>query len=164
MSPSSFTSLRAHSNKLVLRWVDSPSAPAYEFPVEIVDENDSGPILRAPLNIEEQTPVTLVAEDYTVNGIVRSCLADRNSYLITVATQDVSDQLAGTAYFRDPGVFVLDDFLTEEEEAKILESLGDSSRSLDGDSGLFTVFRCLQHFLHPGVAAARRLLWCPIPV
>src|ERR1700750_975210 len=129
MSPGSLTRLRVHSNKLILRWADSPTTSAFELPVEIVDEKDSEPILRAPLKIGEETPVTLVAEDYMVNGIVRFCQADRNSYLITVALRDIPDERPGTAYFRDPGALEIDDFLTEEEETKILESLGDTSRS-----------------------------------
>ncbi len=139
----------------MLRWADSPSASAFELPVEMVDENGFDPIIRASLNIGEETPVTLVAEEYMINGIVRSCRADRNSYLITVAIQDVSDKRSGTAYFRDPGALVLDDFLTEEEEAKILESLEDSSRSLA---------RSLRHLLLLPTGILRRLTSCPVSV
>lgn len=145
MSPSSITRLKAYSKEIILRWCDSLSASVFELPVEIVDEANCEPIIRAPLKIGEDTPVTLLAKDYMVNGIVRFCRADRNSYLITVATRDVSEERAEKAYFRDPGVLAIDDFLTEEEEAKILESLQDSSRSLAPDSALSTGFRRLFH-------------------
>src|SRR5436305_9218407 len=162
MSPSSTTRLRAYSNKIILRWADSPTATALELPVEIVDEKDSEPIVRAPVKIGEETPVTLVADDYMVNGIVRFCRADRNSYLITVTTQDVSDERPGTVHFRDPGALVIDDFLTEDEEAKILESLGGSSRSSAGLE-LFPVFRSLLSVLHFSIAPAKRLVCVPVP-
>ncbi len=42
-------------------------------------------------------------------------------------------------YFRDPGALVVDDFLSEEEEAKILESLQESSGSAADDSALASV-------------------------
>jgi len=124
-----------------LRSADTSSVPAFELPVEIVEGDDSEPIIRAPLAIEEDTAVTLVANDYMVNGIVRFCRADRNSYLITIATQHQSDERSDTGYFRDPGSFVIDDFLTEEEEAKILESLEESSRSLADDLEIPSIFR-----------------------
>jgi len=143
MSPSSFTRLRTDSNTIILRWFDSPSSPALELPVELVAEDGLEPILRAPFQLDEHTPVTLVAKDYMVNGIVRFCRADRNSYLITVSTNDASDARFETAFFHDPGPLAVDDFLTEEEEAKILESLQDSSRSFVCVSGLFANLRSL---------------------
>lgn len=123
MRPSSITRLKAEADEIFLRWSDTPFAPSLELPVEIVDENNCEPIIRTPLKIGEETPVTLVAKDYMVNGIVRFCRPDKNSFLITVSTQDVPDQLFEPAYFRDPGSLAVDEFLTEEEEAKILESL-----------------------------------------
>jgi len=163
MSPSSYTRLKASFGEIILRWAYSPSAPAIELPVEIVDEKDWEPIIRASLRIAEATPVTLVANDYTVNGIVRFCRADKNSYLITVATQDGSDERPATAYFRDPGSLVLDDFLTEEEEAKILESLESSARPLADEPWLFTLFRSLHSLLLQSMAAANRLFCFPVP-
>src|SRR3954454_3664369 len=98
MSPSSITRLREHSSKIFLRSADTSSVPAFELPVEIVEGDDSEPIIRAPLAVGEDTPVTLVANDYMVNGIVRFCRADRNSYLITITTQRSSDERSETGY------------------------------------------------------------------
>ncbi len=143
MRPSSITRLKAESDEIILRWSDTPTAPAVELRVEIVHESNSEPIIRAPLKIGEETPVTLLAKDYMVNGIVRSCSPDKNSYLITVSTQDALEQRFEQTYCPDPGSLVVDDFLTEEEEAKILESLEDSSRSLARHSILATMLRAL---------------------
>ena len=143
MQPSSITRLKAESDEIILRWSVNPFAPSLELPVEIVDGDNSEPVIRTPLKIGEETPVTLVAKNYMVNGIVRFCRPDKNSYLITVSTQDVPDEGFGAAYFRDPGTLVVDDFLTEEEEAKILESLQDSPRSALGHSPIATTVRAL---------------------
>ncbi|MFL6447414.1 MAG: hypothetical protein ACJ746_06955 [Bryobacteraceae bacterium] len=122
-----------------MRWSDSPSAPALELPGEVVDNSNSEPIVRVSLKINEQTAVTLLGKDFMLNGIVRSCRPEKDCYLVTVATDDVSGQRFEQAHFRDPGVLALDDFLTEEEEAKILESLEDRSGSRTNGSLLGTI-------------------------
>lgn len=129
MSASSITRLLGQSSEIILRWSDTPFAPARESVVELVDSDNPDPLVRAPLRINEETPVTLVAEGYMVNGIVRFCRADKESYLITVSTCEISKGGSETVHFRDPGALTVDDFLTEEEEAKILESLQDSFHS-----------------------------------
>jgi hypothetical protein len=138
MWPSTTTRLRADSNKIILRWADSPAAPALELPVEIVDEENSDPVVRVPFEIGKETRVTLLGTGYMVNGIVRFCRAEKNAYLITISTQDISEDRQERPHFRDPGTLVVDDFLTEEEEAKILESL---QRSTRGPARLSTVLR-----------------------
>jgi hypothetical protein len=129
MSPRTTTRLLAQSGQIILRWSDAASAPALEWPVELVDSENPDPVVRAPRRVGEDTPVTLVAEGYTVNGIVTFCRADKDSYLITVSISEISQDQLETAHFRDPGALAVDDFLSEEEEAKILESLQDSFRS-----------------------------------
>jgi len=109
-----------------MRWSDTPSSPVLELPVELVQQDNSEPIVRAPLRVGEATPVTLLSKDYMVNGIVRFCRADKNSFLITVSTVGAPEP----TFYRDPGALAVDDFLTEEEEAKILESLRDSLPSM----------------------------------
>jgi hypothetical protein len=140
MSAGSITRLLAQSGEIILRWSDTPFAPARESLVELVDSDDAEPLVRAPFRIGEDTPVTLVAKSYTVNGIVRFCRADKQSYLITVSTYGISEQQSEAAHFRDPGALAVDDFLTEEEEAKLLESLQDSFRSQVRNSVVPTTF------------------------
>lgn len=167
MRPSSITRLKAESSQIILRWSDNPSAPSLELPVEFVDEDNCEPILRTPRKIGEETPVTLVTKNYMVNGIVRFCRPDKNSYLITVSTQNMPDERFEPGYFRDPGSLAVDDFLTEEEEAKILESLQDSPRSLLGNSAIAAVSCAWVYptqWLREGwvsVAAIGRQLLCP---
>lgn len=128
------------SSEIILRWSDTPFAPARESLVELVDSDNVEPLVRAPFRIGEDTPVTLVAKGYMVNGIVRFCRADKQSYLITVSTSGISEQQFEAAHFHDPGALAVDDFLTEEEEAKILESLQDSFRSQMRNSAVTAAF------------------------
>lgn len=140
MSASSITRQLARSGQIILRWSDTPSAPALELPVELVDSDNGEPTVRAPRRVVEHTPVALVAKGYMVNGIVRFCRADKEFYLITVSACEISEDRFEPAPFRDPGALAVDDFLTEEEEAKILESLQDSFRSQTRVATLWTAF------------------------
>jgi len=97
-----------------------------------------------------------------VNGIVRFCRPDNNSYLVTVSTQDVPDETFDIRYFRDPGSLAIDDFLTEEEEAKILESLQDAPRSVLGLSAVLGSVRAVLFPTRSLQAAGRQLLF-PFP-
>jgi hypothetical protein len=123
MSAGTCTRFRVDSHHIILRYSHSAFAPALEFPVELVAENDKESILRVPIELGESTAVTLLAENYMVNGIVRFCRADTDAFLITVAKRVITDRQYETAFFHDPGPLGVDDFLTEEEEARILESL-----------------------------------------
>jgi hypothetical protein len=75
------------------------------------------------------------------NGIGRFCRTEDFISWITFADPRVPDEHTEAGYLRDPGALVVDDFLTEEEEAKILESLEGSSHPLDDDSGSSPDFR-----------------------
>lgn len=154
MSAGSITRMLAQSSEIILRWSDTPFAPARESLVELVDSDGAEPLVRGPFRIGEDTPVTLVAKGYMVNGIVRFCRADKQSYLITVSTYGISEQQTEAAHFRDPGALAVDDFLTEEEEAKILESLQDSFRSQMRRTALRTAFflRALTQLRTPAAA------------
>jgi hypothetical protein len=149
MSAGSITRMLAESSEIILRWSDTPLAPARESLVELVHPDDAEPLVRAPFRIGEDTPVTLVAKGCMVNGIVRFCRAEKQSYLIAVSTCGISEEQSETVHFRDPGALAVDDFLTEEEEAKILESL----------QGLFRIQTRKPVLPTPFVFRAARQLW-----
>ena len=116
---------------LILRWTEPPGSESRELPVEMVQNRNSGSIVRISLRINEATPVSLLGRHYMVNGIVRSCRAENDSFLLTIESDQNNVYDSYSMSGRDPGSLVVDDFLTEEEEAKILESLQESaSRSL----------------------------------
>src|SRR5205807_1454779 len=66
--------------------------------------------------------VFLIGNHYTKNGIVRSCHEEGDSFLLTIL---IDSEHSGPELLPeyDPGLFGVDDFLTEEEESKILEGL-----------------------------------------
>ena len=78
--------------------------------------------VRSGLWVPEETRVFLTGKDYTGNGIVRFCQEEGNSFVLTIhivseyTTPDLLPEY-------DPGLLAVDEFLTEEEEAKILDSL-----------------------------------------
>ena len=106
------------ADQLLLRWSDYPELPVREEAVEVIGLDACQFVIRSNLRVNEKTPVYLIGNTYTGNGIVRSCRPEGIRFVLTVeATADAP------LPERDPGLFAIDDFLTEEEEAKILESL-----------------------------------------
>ena len=84
--------------------------------------------IKSTLEVREQTKVTLIGKDYTGIVIVTSCRGDGQSFILTISMG--KDQSAGSPSLqRDPGVLAVDSFLTEEEEAKILQDLDDWTAS-----------------------------------
>ena len=121
------TSFMDNSEALILRWSEFPDAPSRETPAEMVNDRNFESVVRVSFKISEATRVSLLGQGYMVNGIVRSCRPEKTSFLVTIVANE--DSLYGNflTSARDPGSLVVDDFLTEEEEAKILEGLQDSA-------------------------------------
>ena len=111
-----------NADQLFLRWCDDPSLPMRVQPVEMVGLCTSESIIRSALKVNEKTKVFLIGNHYTKNGIVRSCHEEGDSFLLTILT-DLEHPGPELLPEHDPGLFAVDDFLTEEEESKILESL-----------------------------------------
>ncbi|MDQ2775146.1 MAG: hypothetical protein M3Y57_09560 [Acidobacteriota bacterium] len=77
-------------------------------------------IIRSALKIGEETSVSLVGTYYNESGTVRSCRPEGSKFIVTIR---IKAHLPTPKYGIDPGVFALEDFLTEEQELKILEEL-----------------------------------------
>jgi len=116
------TSQPQNAGPIFLRWSDYPELPIREEPVEVIGLDTFQSVIRSNLRINEKTQVYLIGEAYTGNGIVRSCQQEGTGFLLTIA-MNVEASLSELRPERDPGVLAVEDFLTEEEEAKILESL-----------------------------------------
>ncbi len=126
MSAATIASQAQGAGQCFLRWSDGPELPVREEPVEVVGVSSSEPLIRSALMVIEETKVFLIGSGYSGNGIVRSCQKEGNSFLLTIGinTESMQPELP-TAY--DPGLFAIDDFLTEEDEDKILASLNNGS-------------------------------------
>ena len=99
-------------------------------------------IIKSSLKVDEKTKVTLIGKDYTGIGIVKACRKDGKNFIVTIG---MSDERPGRvpAAKPDPGVLVIDEFITEEQEAKILNDLDDSFRRRFPVPRLPALLRCL---------------------
>lgn len=116
------------SDQALLCWSDSPNSPVQEEFVQIVESHLNEAVIRSAVEVSEETKVTLIGKDYTGIGIVKSCRKDGKSFILSVGLTEESAQRT-LPRDRDPGALVVDDFVTEEQEAKILEDLQHSLKT-----------------------------------
>jgi hypothetical protein len=109
------------SGQLLLRWSDGSSFASREEFVDVLSRQLSGIVVRSSSAIAENTPVCLAGAQYIANGIARSCRKDSNSFILGILI-DTESKIHNTSAL-DPAIFSVDDFLTEEQEAAILENL-----------------------------------------
>jgi hypothetical protein len=118
LSASSFS---GDSGQLLLRWSDGSNFVSHEEFVDVLSRQLSRITVRSGSAIAQDTPVFLAGGQYIANGIARSCRKDSsNSFILGILIDTESNIHSGSA--RDPGIFVLEDFITEEQEAAILEN------------------------------------------
>jgi hypothetical protein len=101
-----------------LCWSEAPNSPARAEVVEIVETHPSEAVVRSALKVREKTEVRLIGEKYTGNGIVLCCKKVQRGFLLTVWIMPGTE--GSVTADHDPGVFAVEDFLTEEQEADIL--------------------------------------------
>lgn len=111
-------------NQALLCWSEAPYSPAREEFVQVLESHSQEAVIKSTLAVNEQTKVTLIGKDYTGIGIVKSCRGDGKNFIVTIALEDENAELPVLPE-RDPGVRAVDNFLTEEEETKILQDLDD---------------------------------------
>lgn len=137
-----------------IRWSVPLDGSIQEESVEVLSEESTEATIRALSGLLEKTPVYIKANTYTGNGIVESCIPEGQGHRVVI--QLVCKQMITihTPHNVDPGVFAADGFLTEEEESKILEALGDGTDYEDppeesaGKSGN-SILRSLKEALSP---------------
>ena len=120
MAVSTSISFRGAS-QVLLRWRESPKATSHEELVDLMKAHPSRPVLRSACAIAEMTKVYLIQEENTRIGIVQSCRQQGNSFILTITISNNPVMEAGSQV--DPGIFAVDDFVTEEQEAEILRDL-----------------------------------------
>lgn len=124
MGPGNFHSAAAPGPQLFLYWSDRYATTSREQSVSLVRQTSSEWTVLSPVRIAEQTPVYLSGGTAMGNGIILSCRLENTAYLITISMTNEHLSLPSCHEF-DPGVLNIDDFLTEDEEKKILDSLED---------------------------------------
>ena len=111
-------------DRALLCWSEAPHSPSREEFVQVLESHLSEAVIKSDLKVSEETKVRLIGKDYTGIGIVKSCRRDGESFILTISIEDEESNYPPDSEF-DPGVLAIDSFLTEEQEAKILDDLED---------------------------------------
>lgn len=112
----------------LVRWSEHLGGLSQEESVVVVSEADQAIRVCTSRPLKETTPVYIWGARNSGNGIVRSCFPDGRNYIVLIEWNREEMLRFGSSNI-DPGVFAIDGFLTEEQEDKILESLGDEDAS-----------------------------------
>lgn len=118
-------------DRISLFWSDPKDAVLREQLVEIVESGLSEAVLRSDCKIPENTKVRLAGNEYRGDWTVRSCRKEGRQFQLTVCVGEKLPPGNGKAAF-DPGIFAVEGFLTEEQEAEVLKNLEDD----EGPAGL----------------------------
>jgi hypothetical protein len=139
---SDHTSPDAESDQALLCWSEPPTSPWHEEFVQVLKTHLSEAVIKSAFKVNEKTKVTLIGKDYTGIGIVKSCEEDGKNFILTVL---MGEQKAAPISNSpsDPGALLVDQFTTEEQEAKILQDLEDSIPRRFSFPKLCMALRCL---------------------
>jgi hypothetical protein len=110
------------SDKLLLRWSESPHSPSREEFVQILETRVSEAVISVSLRVDEKTQVYLIGKNSTESGIVRSCQRRGKKFVITILLNSV-DPHSPSGPEIDPGVLLVDSFMSEEDEQRILDEI-----------------------------------------
>jgi hypothetical protein len=110
------------SDKLVLRWSESPHSPSREEFVQILEARMSEAVISIALRVDEKTQVYLIGKNSTESGIVLSCQPRGKEFIITVLLNSAGPY-PPTGPDIDPGILLVDSFISEEEEQRILDEI-----------------------------------------
>lgn len=109
------------SGRLLLRWSDfSVNASREEF-VDIISRQASKMVVRSISEVVQNTRVFLVGKQYAASGTTRSCSKGGVSFVLAILIE--TESYLGSDSGWDPGVVTVEDFLSEEQEARILDDL-----------------------------------------
>lgn len=104
-----------------LRW-SGRNSPRRGVVVQVIETHASEAVIRCDFRLKEKRKVYLMGDKITISGIVRTCRPDGAQFLLTIRATK-GDFRASTGSLFDPGIRAVEDFLSEEQERKILESL-----------------------------------------
>lgn len=107
--------------QVLLRWFEGANSASREEFVDLVESQAYEVLVRSTLQVSENTQVYLTGKQYTANGVARSCRKDASSFIVTILIE--KDSVVQRGHQWDPGVFAVEDFLTEQQEAEILQML-----------------------------------------
>ena len=106
------------SGQLLLLWTDTLDFASRREFGHLLETHRNEAVIRSANKIGENAQVYLMGKQYTGNGIVSSCHQEDSSFILTIQIDDTS--LIRHNSELDPGIFAVEDFLTEQQEAEIL--------------------------------------------
>lgn len=136
------TSSSGEPDQALLCWSEAPNSLSREEFVQVLETHLSEAVIKATRKVDEKTKVTLIGKDYTGIGIVKSCRGEGKNFIMTIQIDEPGPR-TGAAAKADPGVLIVNDFVTAEQEAKILEELGEAMASRFGLAHLLATLRWL---------------------
>jgi hypothetical protein len=139
---SDHTNSGAEPDQALLCWSEAPNSPSREEFVQVLESHLSEAVIKSSRKVDEKTKVTLIGKDYTGIGIVKSCRSEGKNFIMTIRIDEPGPRTGTTAKL-DPGVLIIDDWVSEEEEAKILEDLRDAMPRRFSIVWLTALLRCL---------------------
>ena len=113
------------SEKVLLRWSEAANSTLREEFVELIHSHPAEALIRCSPKLKKDTQVYLVADRCKMSGVVASCRKEGNSFIVAIVINENLTPPHGSE--QDPGILMVDDFLTEEEEAKILKEIEEDS-------------------------------------
>jgi hypothetical protein len=106
--------------QVLLSWSESLDSPKKQEIGQIISTRGADAVIRIAVPIVVGTTVLVTGKYYTGNGIVQSYRKELEEFILTLSK---SDDISFKGSDRDPGLVVLDSFLSEEQEAQILKEL-----------------------------------------
>jgi hypothetical protein len=167
------------SSAVLLRWSDAPDRPWREILAKVLHSDAYGATICSSLRLTEETEVRLLRDRRCDCGIVRACREEGSEFILTIWLTESSVPRSEEPD-RDPGVLVVEDFLTEEQEERILAEIacehhspqhptpaeGESEAAKrqpveKGDEGLRTTLSLIRLFRLARASKARSTLSTP---
>jgi hypothetical protein len=121
MSASATTAVPECSGQVLLLWCDEANSASLKQLMDLLEIRHEEVVIRSTRKIRESTQVYLMGKQYMGNGIVHSCRKDDNSFILTIQIDEDSPYRHNSEL--DPGIFAVEDFLTEQQEAELLKGL-----------------------------------------
>jgi hypothetical protein len=112
------------SDRLLLRWSEDAFLPLREEFVQMLEARNSEAVICSARRLLEKTKVSLIGKNSIETGVVRSCRAFGEKFIVTILINGQGP----TGPEIDPGVLLIDSFMTEEQELSILDELDDEVR------------------------------------
>jgi hypothetical protein len=116
--------------KVWLRWSEAANSTSREEFAELIQTHPTEALIRCSPRLRKDTQVYLIVPGrYKMSGVVASCRKEGNSFIVRIViNENLNPQHRSEL---DPGILIVDDFLTEEEEAKILKALEEDTAEDD---------------------------------